>query len=146
MVDAFSLATGIAGLLSLCLQVTKDVDKQIRTLYNAPKEATELLGGLQTLSEALQILDDFVARNPILFIKSAASANPLKLTLTVALTKCEKMLKQLDERSKLLGDGGLSAMKSRVRWFLDKDVLLEKVEELQRFAALFGQCMSIEAL
>ncbi len=47
MIDPFTLATGIAGLLSLTIEVSKILYDQVNTIKNAPTEANDLLYELE---------------------------------------------------------------------------------------------------
>jgi hypothetical protein len=60
MIDPFSAATGIAGILSLTLEVSKTLYEQVNTLKNTLKEAKELLHELGLIEQVLTSLEGFL--------------------------------------------------------------------------------------
>lgn len=58
--DPFSVATSVAGLLSLTVPVGQVLYEQVRTLKNAPKDATKLLDEVQALRQILTSLEQFL--------------------------------------------------------------------------------------
>jgi hypothetical protein len=144
MADPLSIAASVAGLLSLSLQVIKIIRKDITTVSNAPKEASELVEKLQTLTDVLQFLQEFVDRNATLALPASTPTKPL--VLTTIIDKCSGLLKKLESHSKELRGGGIPGAKRRALWFLDKELLIEAGVEVQRFVTLFAQCKSFEGM
>ena len=60
MGDPFSLATGIAGLISLCLEVTKITRQYVQGVRNAAKDVDEFLKELSALADVLRHLVKFL--------------------------------------------------------------------------------------
>jgi hypothetical protein len=60
MVDPFTLAAGIAGLLKLTIELTKIINEYTGSVKNAPKEAQELFKGLSALGHVLEQLNRFL--------------------------------------------------------------------------------------
>src|SRR5947207_1095949 len=71
MIDPFTLSTGVAGILSLTLEIGAILHEYVSNVKNAPKEAIDLLNEVQTLSavfEQLQALlrtPELIARIPL---------------------------------------------------------------------------------
>ncbi len=60
MVDPFSLATGIAGLISLSLEVTKVAHQYIHGVRNSSKHIEDFLQELAALADVLRQLESFL--------------------------------------------------------------------------------------
>ena len=63
MADPFSLATGIAGLISLSLQVTKITQQYIQGVRNSSKDINDFLQELAALTDVLRQLDAFLKKD-----------------------------------------------------------------------------------
>lgn len=90
MGDPFSLAAGIAGLISLTLEITKTTRQYIRGVRRASKEVLELLQELAALAYVLRQLD--------IFLKSDGVGNPnfnQTSVLFQTYNACEKELKEI---------------------------------------------------
>jgi hypothetical protein len=143
MSDPLSIAASIAGLLSITLEVTKLFRTQIATLSNAPNEAVALVERLETLLEVLQFLSGFAGKNSEYFRNSGQLAD---ITLLVVTERCGAFLAKIKARSSKMDKGGLSAVKQRVLWYFDRDLLVEAETEAQRFITIFAQCKSFEGM
>jgi hypothetical protein len=123
--------------------------RDLTTVSHAPKEARELLDKLQTLSDTLDFLRDFVNKNSALVQNSAVipTAEPrTPLVLNSIIDRCSSLLKKLENYSRELQAGGLTGAKRRLLWFLDKELLVEAGVEVQQFVILFGQCRNFEGV
>lgn len=63
MADPFSLATGIAGLISLSLEVTKIAQQYIQGVRNSSKDIDDFLQELAALTDVLHQLDAFLKKD-----------------------------------------------------------------------------------
>ena len=63
MADPFSLATGIAGLISLSLEVAKIAHQYIQGVRNSSKDIDDFLQELAALTEVLHQLDAFLKKD-----------------------------------------------------------------------------------
>ena len=63
MFDPFSLATGIAGLISLSLEVTKIAQQYIQGVRNSSKDINDFLQELAALTDVLRQLDAFLKKD-----------------------------------------------------------------------------------
>jgi hypothetical protein len=60
--DPFSVTAGVAGLLSLSIQVTQTTQKYVSSVKHAPKQAQELVNKLTALVAVLEQLERFIER------------------------------------------------------------------------------------
>lgn len=95
MVDPFSLATGIAGLISLGLEVTEKTLQYVQGVRNAAKDVDEFLEELSALVYVLRQLVEFLNSNRF----SKASFDQTSVLL-LTHNACEEKLKAI--RLKLL--------------------------------------------
>ena len=63
MADPFTLATGIAGLISLSLEVTKTAHQYIQGVRNSSKDIEDFLQELAALTDVLRQLDVFLKKD-----------------------------------------------------------------------------------
>ena len=63
MADPFTLATGIAGLISLSLEVTKIAQQYIQGVRNSSKDIDDFLQELAALTDVLRQLDAFLKKD-----------------------------------------------------------------------------------
>lgn len=98
MIDPFSLATGIAGVLSLSIENTRITKEYLGSVKSAPKEVQDLLLKSSALGDVLE--------QPVEFLRSDAAqqiAFQLDSGLHLVLKNCERRLeKSLQEAKRTL--------------------------------------------
>lgn len=140
MLDPFTLATGLAGLLSLTIELTKIIDEYTGSVNNAPNEAQELFEELSALCHVLERLVPFlVSENGksnsfgdtcVLFFASNACQNKLQS----ALRKLSKMRE---------GSEWFQNVR-RIKWPFDKQEYLDTINTVRRCMQTFEFSLTIE--
>ena len=137
MIDPFTLSTGIAGVLSLALEIGAILHEYSSNVKNAPKEARDLLSEIQALGavfEQLQVLlrtPELVTRIPLFSPQSV---------LHKVIVSCGEELKDLYHRledSALVqgkGKNVLARSLDRLKWPIGKTSTQDAAQRLHRFS------------
>src|SRR5438034_1603995 len=130
MVDPLTAATGVAGLLSLTIQVSQMLHKQLQTMKDAPSDAKELLDELQTLHQVLTSLQVFLStpavQRRLQFKGTSALVNAIegcKTKIDVLKLKFEKLTK----------GKGLARVIERGKWYYDHNEHRQIIATLHRY-------------
>ena len=139
IMDPFTLATGVLGLLGVTIQVSQAVSSYIDGVANASKAATELSTTLTILHSTLTRLDAFLR-------SENARDNSFEYTsvLCSATGACKTRLERL--HSKLSKDDG-SRMNWAIRhfeWPFDEKENRTAVQDLQGFIQTFQFALTID--
>ena len=137
MIDPFTLSTGVAGVLSLTLEIGAIVHEYVSNVKNASKEARDLLIEVQTLGavfEQLQVLlrtPELIARIPLFSPQSV---------LHKVIVSCSEELKdiyhRLEDSALVQGKGKnvLARSLDRLKWPIGKTSVQDAVLRLHRFS------------
>lgn len=138
MADPFTIATGVAGLLSLTIQVTQVTVEYVKGVKNVSAVVEEFRQELMTLAHVLGLLDEFLkveARN-VAFTNTCA--------LSAANFSCEQQLqKLLVKLEKNLKGGRISRAIDRLKWPFDEKEHHKAVEDLHRYVQTFQLALTI---
>ena len=140
MLDPFTLATGVAGLLSLTIELSKIISAYTQSLNDASREAQELLAELSELSHVLEQLKDFLR-------SENAKSNSFDGTsvLCSARNACQGKLEYALRKFMKMSEGSkLSQSIKRLKWPLDKQENLDTVNTLHRCTQTFQFSLTIE--
>jgi hypothetical protein len=140
MVDPFTLATGIAGLLKLTIELTKIINEYTGSVKNAPKEAQELFKGLSALGHVLEQLNRFLC-------SENAKPNSFDHTcvLCFATNTCQDKLQSALRKFMKMSEGSKWSQNfERLKWPLDKQENLHTVDTLHRCAQTFQFSLTID--
>jgi uncharacterized protein YukE len=139
--DPFSITAGIAGLLSLSLQVSQIVTKHIESVKDAQQEAHTLSTKLNALISVLQQLEKFIEKHARSGHFSESSV------LYGTIKRCEGSLQQLDETlSKFVQDTTRDSRSWRrwMRWPLSRAKHQQTVTLLHEYLEVFNLSMSLD--
>ncbi|KAI9717311.1 MAG: hypothetical protein M1812_004838 [Candelaria pacifica] len=140
MIDPFTLTTGIVGIISLAIEVTKITAEYASGFQNAPTTITDLQQELTSLTEVLQQLTKFLKSEQL---KGSAFHDVSVLCATK--DACEKKISEL--RTKLLKHntgGSLPKALRRLKWPLDEKESRQAVEDLHRYSQTFQFGLNID--
>lgn len=141
--DPFSVTAGIAGLLSLSLQIQQIVAKYIESAKNAPQEAQALAVKLTALISVLEQLERFLE-------KHAGGGHFTESSVLYSTTKqCEGSLQQLYKTlSKFVSATSSDSISWRryLRWPLTKEKHQQTVSVLHEYLEIFDLSMSMDGL
>lgn len=141
--DPFSVTAGVAGLLSLSLQISQILTNYIDSVKNAPKEAKELAAKLTALISVLEQLERFVE-------KHAGTDNFKESSILYRTTKrCSESLEHLHlTLTKFISSssGDSSTWRRFLKWPLTKDKHQQTVTLLHEYLEIFDLSTSLDGL
>jgi hypothetical protein len=129
--DPLGLAASVAGLLSLCIQLSTIIHNQVVDVVEAPSRALEFQKELELLVDVLKELTPFLERNP----ESEHGS-----TLDSVVQNCQKELLKLKDRVAGLKTGSKT---ERMWWFYNGDGVTKRVLVVHRYLAT---AMSVHGL
>ena len=137
MVDPFSLATGIAGLISLGLEITKNTRQYFQGVRNAVKDVDELLKELSALVDVLRQLAEFLKSNRV-------GKNNFDQTSVLLLTHnaCEEKLTAI--RLKLLKRSSDLKVIKTLMWPFVKKEHRQTVATIHQWVQIFQFALTID--
>ena len=139
MIDPFTLITGIAGLISLTIEVTKITTDFASSVKGAAGHVHELLNELAALNHVLQQLDSL--------LKTENSLGPFAETCPLILLEryCTVKVKQLYEKLRHLTVGGkLRRTLHALEWPFKKSESVDIILSLHRCAQTFQLALTVD--
>jgi hypothetical protein len=130
--DPFTISTGIVGIFSLAIELTKILTTYIGDTLSASKDAQILLDEINLLSTALKQLDVFLKIDAAKVHLKEASA--LQSVVTSCETKVQDFIRRLKGRRSANQGPNLI---ERINGHLKKDECQQTVLILQRFTQTF---------
>lgn len=146
MADPFTLATGVASIISIALQlatVTNDFTRYTKEAFSGPQRLLEELRALSAVLEKLQDLLGAQNSGPN-FSKTS--------TLCDASRGCEVRLREIVQKLQKIshtgppgkGAGKLSRALQRIKWPLEAKETREAAEDIHRYTQVFVFALTIE--
>jgi hypothetical protein len=141
MADPFTLATGIAGLVGLAIQITQITVGFSQAVADAPESAQSFAVEAQALKEVLDKVETFLKndlsqRSDFLFRDDSV--------LITTRVQCEQRLKKLLSKLKPAYEGSLARKTwERLVWFFKEKDRRDDIDALHRFAQTFQFCLTI---
>jgi hypothetical protein len=140
--DPFSIATGVAGLVSLAIEIRRILNDYIGGVKSAPDEIQNLLIEISTLRAVLQQLTAFLRSEEAQLVSFDKPAI-LFSVIEACREKIETLCKRLYPiRNKPKGNK-IRDLIDRVKWPLQKDECQQIAEELHRFSQTFKFSLTI---
>ncbi|KAI9791792.1 MAG: hypothetical protein M1835_000095 [Candelina submexicana] len=140
MIDPFTLATGLVGIISLTIEVTKITTEYTSGFQKAPTAIADLQQELVSLTEVLQQLNKFLESQQL---KGSAFHDASVLCATK--DACERKIIELHRKlSKHNAGGTLSKTLRRLKWPLDEEENRQAVEDLHRYMETFQFSLNID--
>ena len=137
--DGVSVASGIAGLITLALQISGTIREYIAAAKNKSKDIEELQGELILLSENLNNLHEILEDEKL----KGRSFNANSVLWT-AIKDCRRRIERIGDELIPSTGGKIDRALDRLKWpFQQKDVVA-MVENLRRFTQLFQFAINIE--
>jgi hypothetical protein len=141
MIDPFTLATGVAGILSLSIEVAKITGEYVGSAKSAPKEVQDLAFQTDALSDVLKKLVEFLRSDATEHVVFQPNSG-----LHLVLKRCETQLGSLCKKLKGLNASNktkLSSALNRLSWPLEKKECVETTRRLHECAQTFHFCLTI---
>ena len=138
MGDPFAIATGVAGLLSLRLQVTQITVEYVKGAKQASVAIEQFRQELVALQDVLKLFEDFLKVDAPKGVFNKTSM------LYAANSSCERQLRKLLTKfEKNLKGGRFSQAVDRLTWPFDEKEHHRVVEDLHRYVQTFQFALSI---
>jgi hypothetical protein len=140
MAEAIALASGVAGLLSLAIQITTISHRYISGFKGASKAVQSLFRELSALQKVLIQLQD-IAQNP------EYEEFTVHLQASVGIAECHQELDRIRQKlQKRKADGAVSASLNRLTWPFVEDETQRLVEVLYRYQVTFTSSLFLDTL
>ena len=137
--DGLSVASGVAGLLSLCIQVSMALNEYYSGVANASKSIQSLQQEFITLEHVMKQLEDFLRSQNL-----RDNAFDETSVLCSAVGACKYQVNDIFTKLRRPGGGSISRAVKRLEWpFQEKDVL-SMVEKLRRYIQTFQFSLTVE--
>jgi hypothetical protein len=130
MIDPLSLSSGIAGLLSLAVEITKISYEYISGIKEAPKSVRAIIIEVTSLENILRDLRNKIVLNP----EIAEVLQSLQLddsTRVHVLQQCEVDLRSLLAELQAQKTSGIHSGLARLKWPFKEPEIQKKLERLQ---------------
>lgn len=130
MADPFSIASGIAGILSLGIQVTQFLVEFYTTYKSQDTDLAKLLQNVDSLQSIFRVLDDAVGKHRL-----QADAQPLLQQVDKAVQNCQDIIIELQEECEKFRKDSAIGLRDRVKAsgrrvaYHFRKVTLQKLEE-----------------
>ena len=131
MAEVLAVVSGVAGLLSLAIEVSKILKEYTASVSDAKEDVKHLLQELQALKEILWQID-------------ALDNNKIEGAIASDTAECIKILLDLREKlgERIQGSQYKIRLK-RLTWTFSKKWTLEQVERLRRYLTIFQTAIGI---
>ena len=159
MADSFSLTTGLAGLVTLTIQLVKISHQYFLDAREAPTSIRNFIVELVNFKKVLTEFEDAILLNPniieafeergssVLSTFSDQKEEVFDSTSSVHVEICKEELERLLVKlRKQITGSKLSIATTRLKWPLDKTSMQEAVTSLHRYRAVFTTSAVIDTL
>jgi ankyrin repeat domain-containing protein 50 len=135
--DPFSLATGVAGLIGLAMDLALLIGPFIGDIKDEPENVKMLKEELDMLANALKLLSN----------TQAISQGDTTQTSVInsAVTACKNLLESVQKKLSKVSDAkGVAHVLRRLKFPLDKKEISELVQKLHRYTELIHFALTVE--
>ncbi|KAI9888557.1 MAG: hypothetical protein M1814_006827 [Vezdaea aestivalis] len=144
MAEAFAIVSGVAGLLTLTIEVYSTSARYISGVRGASTAAQDLLRELKALKKILSDLDDLLEYTEG---EEVFRDRPSSLLSTEECDEYREVLERLQSKLQNRGVGGsFKAKLKTLAWPLTEEKTRRTVELLQRHVQIFQNALSIDTL
>ncbi|KAI5818432.1 hypothetical protein BZA77DRAFT_15156 [Pyronema omphalodes] len=138
--DAFTISTGVAGFLSLALEISKILKSYVDGVKSAPEEAHTLLTNVTALCHVLEQLVRFLRKdNKGNFANTSA--------MVAAIEACKDQITQLYKKIENIevssDKSKITQVMERLKWPLRKEDYDNTISTVQRFTQTFQFSLTI---
>lgn len=129
--SGLDVASGVAGLIALALQVSHSLTEYITAVKDKSKNVQELLEELNLLGEALSLLNDFIFEEELkgrLLDDASLFAR--------AVRDCKRRIERIG-KSLTPPEGKLGRAWDRFIWPFEQKEIIKLVQNLRRFTSIF---------
>ncbi|KIX01570.1 uncharacterized protein Z518_09296 [Rhinocladiella mackenziei CBS 650.93] len=137
--DGVSVASGVAGLITLALQVSGTIAIYVNSIKERSKNIQELHDELLLLGEVLSGLRDFLDSE-----KARGRSFDSNSVLQKALRDCRDRIERIGDRLKPSDGGKAARALDKLRWPFEQREVMQMVENLRRYGQTFQFAFTIE--
>ncbi|OQV07153.1 Ankyrin repeat-containing protein [Cladophialophora immunda] len=137
--DGVSVASSIAGLVTLALQVSATIAIYVNSIKERANTVRELHDELLLLGEVLSGLRDFLESE-----KVKGRALDTQSVLSKAIRDCRQRMERIGDRLKPSDGGKVARAIDHLRWPFEQREVMQMVENLRRYTQTFQFAFTIE--
>jgi Fungal N-terminal domain of STAND proteins len=137
--DPVSMASGIAGLLTLTIQVASVIAEFTIAVKEGPKNIKELQQELLLLGEILSQLQDFLRSE-----KVKGRSFDSNSVMQSAISSCKVRIERIGDKLRSSGGGKMSRLVDRLKWPFESKEVAEMVTNLRSYTQAFQFSLTIE--
>jgi len=137
--DGISVASGVAGLITLGLQVGGTIAIYINSVKERDKNIRELHDELLLLGEVLSGLRDFLVSE-----KAKGRSFDTNSVLQTAIRDCRNRIERIGDKLKPSDGGKVSRALDKLKWPFEQREVMQMTENLRRFSQTFQFAFTIE--
>jgi hypothetical protein len=137
--DPVSMASGIAGLLTLTLQISSVIADFTIAVKEAPKNIKELQQELLLLGEILSQLQDFLRSE-----KAKGRSFDSNSVMQSAISSCKVRIERIGDKLRPSVGGKMSRLVDRLKWPFESKEVGEMVTNLRSYTQAFQFSLTIE--
>lgn len=135
MAEALGIASGVAGLLSLTMELSKILTDFVNDCRSAPDDVQGLITEVELFESVLKRLDELAQKDPGRYNDNFKPGSALFQSIEHCNGRVESLIQKLKSP-------GSQAIK-RLKWPFNKEESQSTVEMLHRFAQMFSFCLDI---
>jgi hypothetical protein len=113
--DPFTISTGVAGLLSLAMEITKILSAYISDVKSAPEDAQNILTNVTSLSYVLEQLVQFLRKDATKTLGKFECTSALRMVINSCQTQVQDLYQKL-EQLQIRSDSKVKGFIDRVKW------------------------------
>lgn len=142
--DPFSVSTGLAGFLSLTIEITKVLKEYIGNVKSAKEDALTLSTELASLGFVLNQLVKFLRSNDSdLQGTCFDQTSVLHSVIAICKDKLEHVYKRLEKFHKAVTAGKLHGLFERLKWPFEKEECESAIKTLRSCSQIFSFSLSV---
>ncbi|KIW48394.1 uncharacterized protein PV06_00983 [Exophiala oligosperma] len=137
--DGVSVASGIAGLITLALQVSGAIAVYVTSIKDRSKNIRELHEELLLLSEVLGSLREFLTSE-----RAKGRSFDNNSVLQKAISDCRDRIERIGEKLKPLEGGKVSRAIDKLKWPFEQREVNHLIDNLRRYGQTFHFAVTVE--
>ncbi|EXJ88377.1 hypothetical protein A1O1_05307 [Capronia coronata CBS 617.96] len=137
--DGVSVASGVAGLITLALQVSGTVVVYVNSIKERSKNIQELHNELLLLGEVLSGLRDFLESE-----RAKQTTFGTNSVLQKAIVDCRTRIERIGDRLETSHGGKVARTLEKLKWPFEHKEVAQMVENLRRYTQTFQFALTIE--
>ncbi|KAI5818441.1 hypothetical protein BZA77DRAFT_342841 [Pyronema omphalodes] len=138
--DAFTISTGVAGFLSLALEISKILKSYVDGVKSAPEEAHTLLTNVTALCDVLEQLVRFLRKD---YKGNFANTSAMAAAIEACKDQITQLYKKIENIEVSSDKSKITQVMERLKWPLRKEDYDNTISTVQRFTQTFQFSLTI---